>query len=438
MKLGTKLVLFATLSSLCIALLMILILPLFVKIVADRNTNAALRSQKSKVIKEIEANGLDYYLEGDSIYGSYSMLKDEYISIEPGNENQLADQIKTERRIVDQDTIVYRILTHTMRVSDKNYFIEIGRKISSISQDGRAMQKMALYVLAGIVILILLANVFYTRHLLRPLNYINTKLLNIKFPFTDTSPPVKTSTFDFKYLDQVISGLMVQINRDFRKEKEFSSNASHELMTPISIIQSKLENMIADASMRPAQVAKMEEIMRTLHRLKKIAKSLLLISRIDNDQYIREDTTSVKGLIEEVTGELHHRLVQKQLKLNNHLQQNVLLKNVNKVLLFQLFYNVLNNAIQYNKPRGVIDISDQLIGNQKYAVVIKDTGSGISEAQLPFIFDRFKRTTGASPDSNGLGLSIVHSIAQYHNLELAVSSDTSGTAFQIIFSNEHI
>ncbi len=440
MKLLTKLTLFSTVSKLLIVVLFVLLLPILMQQIAFRNTNKALEEQRAKVLKEVKQKGFDYYFQGQDEYGSYTMLKDEFISLEPTDTAYKNIHLETAIRTFDDgDTINYRILTHTFVAAGKNYLLEIGKKISTIEEEGRVLQTTSLYVLSLLILITFLSTYFYTRYILSPLNeIIKTKLLGRKFPFKQQLAPVKTRTYDFKYLDESISELMDHVHSAFEKEREFTSNASHELMTPISIMQSKIENMSTADDISNAQYLKLEELNKTLNRLKKIVNSLLLISRIENEQYIRNDIVQPQVLLMEVTDELTHRLEDKNLKLSIQLTEGVLLNNLNRDLLFQLFYNLLNNAIRYNKQGGNIIISDEYIAGNKYSVIIKNTGIGISQQQLPDIFNRFKKSN-QSTEGYGLGLSIVKSIIQYENIDIKVDSiQNEGSTFTVIFNRNHL
>lgn len=433
MKLLTKLTLFITLSKLAVVVLFVTLLPSLIERIAFQYTNYYLREQQKKVLKVIAHNGVDFYLQGDSSYGSYTMLKEEYISLEPADIYSKLDTIETARRVVEQDTLTYRVLSHTFNYGNRNYVMEIGKTTATINQYNNDLQKVALFVLVGLVVITLLIDLIFTRYLLKPLGeIIRTKLLNRKFPFNEEIPPVKTSTYDFKYLDTAFIQLMDQIHEIFAKEREFTANASHELMTPISILQTKIENMMMEESVDERLQSKLMEMMKTLNRLKKIVRSLLLISRIENEQFAKVDTTSPKTLINEVIQELSHRMDEKQLMLSVDIDSSFTLKNLNYDLLYQLFYNLINNAIRYNKQKGIIQISDER-ANGNYFIKISDTGIGIPEEEIATIFDRFKKANH-SKAGFGLGLSIVKSIISYHQMELNISSVVNeGTSFTIVF-----
>ncbi len=440
MKLFTKLTLFITLSKLALVLIFLLSLPFLVERIASEFTNNYLRQQQQKVMEVIGKNGVGFYLQDEESYGSYTLLKEEYIALELTSDRLEIDTIENTERIVESDTLNYRVLIHTFTDQGNRYLLEIGKTTSTISQYNRPLQRIASVVLIALIIITLVADLVFTRFLLKPLGrIISSKLLNRKFPFRDNIPPVQTTTSDFKYLDHSLITLMDQIHDTFEKEREFTANASHELMTPISILQHKIENLIDDAALNPEFQHRMTEMQRTLNRLKKIVRSLLLISRIENDQFIRTESWSVRKLVEAVMDEIGHRMEEHQISLKLQLGDETVLHHINRDLIFQLLYNLINNAIKYNKENGIIRVSEVKKVNHPYQLCIEDTGIGISEEDLPLIFNRFRKATDTGKSGYGLGLSIVKSIADYHHIALSVKSKLGEKSrFTLTFSNETV
>jgi len=433
LKLLTKLTLFITLSKLLIVVLFVSLLPSLVSYVSFRYSNYYLSQQKKKVLSVISENGLDYYLQGDSAYASYTMLKEEYISLIPAGTSSVRDTIETSQRIVEGDTLNYRVLIHELAEKNNKYILEIGKTTDTISQYNTLLQRFTLYILIGLIGLSILVDLVYTHVLLRPLGKIvSSKLLNRKFPFKEPLSPVKTSTIDFQFLDSSLISLMKKIHEAFDKEREFTSNASHELMTPISILQTNIENLMVEDDISEQLQEKISAMMRTLNRLKKIVHSLLYISRIENDQFAKSDTVNIQQITREVMEELSYRLETKSIHFTNSISSKVKITNVNHDLFFQLLYNLINNAIRYNKENGAIHLSDHYAVGEPYTICIKDTGIGIKDEELGTIFNRFKKTGKANSEGYGLGLSIVKSIILFHGFEIKVSSDYGkGTVFSI-------
>jgi len=440
MKLLTKLTLFITLSKLLIVVLFVFLLPSLVNKVSFQYTNYYLKQQKKKVLAVIEKNGIDYYLQGDSTYGSYTMLKEEYISLFPAGNQRVQDTIETSQRIVENDTLNYRVLTHELAYGHRNYLLEIGKTTATIGEYNNLLQRFTLYALIALIGISILVDLIYTHILLKPLGRIvKTKLLDKKFPFRESLHPIKTSTSDFKYLDSSLISLMKKIHEAFDKEREFTSNASHELMTPISILQTNIENMMVEEGLTEIQQEKLSAMMKMLNRLKKIVHSLLYISRIENDQFAKNDTVNLHQLISDVMDELSHRMDLNDIGFTNNVSKKVNLKQVNRDLLFQLLYNLINNAIRYNKAHGCIYVSDTYIKGGPYTISIKDTGIGIRQEEFATIFDRFKRSGQTDGEGYGLGLSIVKSIISYHGYNINVNSEFGkGTVFNIIIPSDHV
>jgi two-component system, OmpR family, sensor histidine kinase ArlS len=422
-KLFTKLTLFITLSKLAIVLLFVLSLPFLVESIASEYTNNYLRQQQEKVEEVIAKNGIDFYLEGTDSYGSYTLLKEEYIALEATDRGFDIDTIENTQRIIEADTLNYRVLMHTFDTNNEHYLLEIGKTTATISQYNKPLQRIASYVLIALIVLTLVADLVFTRFLLRPLGkIISTKLVNRKFPFRDNIPAVKTTTSDFKYLDSSLITLMDQIHDAFEKEREFTANASHELMTPISILQNKIENLMDDSDVDEVLQQRLVDMQRTLNRLKKIVRSLLLISRIENEQFARSESWNAKELFVSVMEEISHRMEERQISVQVNIDPDTVWNNINRDLLFQLVYNLVNNSIKYNKEQGTIRVSEVKAKGKPYALIIEDSGIGIPENDLPVIFNRFRKANPAEGGGYGLGLSIVKSIADYHQISISVDS----------------
>ncbi|RKR85496.1 signal transduction histidine kinase [Mucilaginibacter gracilis] len=437
LKLQTKLTLFNTISKLAIVLLFVFLLPMLIKNINHTYNDGRFRKQEAKLLQIVKDQGIGVYIQNGEGYGAYLPLKEEYILLDEADSNYNLDTIRNEKRKVEKDTIEYRILSHTFKVGNKNYLLEIGKSVSTLDETSGPLQSIALQILLGMIMLTILADFFFSNYILGPLDIIiKTKLIAHKFPNFGSYQEVKTSTADFKYLDKSIHQMIETIESTFQKEREFISNASHELMTPISILQSKIENMFNRDDVVDELKIRLIEMQKILNRLKSITKTLLLISQIENEQFIKDDTIQIKQLLQDVYDEISIRLEEKDIALNMNITDDVALQNVNKFLLYNLFFNLINNAIKYNKEAGEININSY-IHDGTLVVEILDSGIGISAEQLPFIFNRFKKfRQSLQQESFGLGLPIVKSIADFHKIRINVTSQLNvGSTFTLVFPN---
>jgi len=416
--------------------LFVLLVPVLIRNISSNYVDSKLIKQKNKLLQIVKSRGIETYIENGEGYGSYLPLKEEYISLEDVDPDYFSDTIKRGKRSFSEgDTLEYRILSHTFKVKNKNYLLEIGKSVDTLDETSVPLQNIAFQVLLGMILLTILADQFYSNYVLKPLRLIiKTKLVGQKFPNFNSYRKVRTTTTDFEYLDISIHKMVETIADKFQKEREFISNASHELMTPISILQSKIENMFEEEDINDELKVRLIEMQKILNRLKSITKTLLLISQIENEQFLKEDKVSVTEVLQDVYDEISIRLQEKDISYEMDVPQNWQFININKFLLFNLFFNLINNAIKYNNEGGYIKIT-ATAGHNNFIISITDNGIGISAEALPFIFNRFKKfRQSLQQDSFGLGLPIVKSIAAFHDIEVEVISEKDkGSTFKLIF-----
>ncbi len=168
----------------------------------------------------------------------------------------------------------------------------------------------------------------------------------------------------------------------------------------------------------------------TLGRLTKLVRTLLLMSRIDNEEYLLAEKIDLNELLGSLGTDFQEHFEQKNLSFELKVPKQLVQIDGNKELLHILFFNLVNNAIKYTPDGGRIQV--QLTMADEAAVVeISDNGIGISEENLPFIFTRFKKFQ-ESGNNFGLGLALVKKIVDYHHFSIEVFSKVNeGTRFLI-------
>jgi len=434
MKLYYKLTLINALSRVTIVAAFLIFVPDLIYTAAIQHTDDLLGKRKTEFIHIMNKMGINQFIreESDSTYADYTIFKEKYVSIEPAKK-AIHDTIVTGRRDIEGDTVEARILKHSFSYNNTTYLLEIGESLQYVDDLKVVLSKVALYILLGVIFLTVFVDLSVMQYLLRPLVKIEAKLKGIRTPEKFDYTLVKTNTTDFRYLDRTIRNMMRKIRNTFYIEKEFIANVSHELLTPISILQTRLENMLEAGNISEETELKIIESQRTLGRLKQIIRSLLLISQIENNQTPKEDKVSIAELLTEVKSEIDVRLVEKNITCDLELPTDLKFSPCNRSLLFTLFFNLVNNAVKYNKQNGWIIISTEEVKNE-FLVHIRDTGNGIAPENLKTIFNRFKKFNNAQTESYGLGLALVKTIADFHDLEIKVESKLDeGSTFTVVF-----
>ena len=358
MKLQTKLALFNLISKLVFSALFIGFLPLIIERINTLQTDRELIDKREEVISLISEIGLEPFItsEAETGFGSYNILKEEFISLERIDLEEDWNFIEVATRIVDEETIDYRVLNYSIKIDGQTYLLEIGKSLSSIRYAAKNIRTVILLFLAFFIAVTLVTDLTYTARILRPLKIITRRLGTTSTPSLTDFSPVVTTTKDFRQLDQTLRELMMRIEELFRKEKEITVNISHELMTPVSVLRSKLENMLMKKDLDPEIEIGIDESLRTLHRLKSLINSLLMIARLESRQYLREDEVSLEELITEIKGELSPIAADAGVRITTDCPGTFIFRKANRSLLFSMFYNVVNNAIKNTPPEGSIHV----------------------------------------------------------------------------------
>ncbi|MCI6788452.1 MAG: ATP-binding protein [Mollicutes bacterium] len=230
-----------------------------------------------------------------------------------------------------------------------------------------------------------------------------------------------------------IALLIIDVSKDNEMvimKKEFFANASHELKSPLTTIIGYQELIKSKMITKKVDLEKINlATLKEANRMKNIVLDMLDLSKLEYEQNKEIDNINLKDVINDVIKNLETQKASKNIKITAELKDFSL--NINKDDAYKLINNLILNAINYNKENGSINIKldDKLI--------ISDTGIGISELDLPHIFERFYRVDKARSKDNsgtGLGLAIVKHICLNYKFKISVESKIDiGTTFTILF-----
>ena len=434
-KLKYKLALFNMLSKLAVSLLLLATLPYILERINLTQIDNELIRKREQVIDLISAIGIEPFISADSTdaFGSYNILKEEFISLERSEADEDKNYIEVTKRLIEDDEINFRVLHYSLIIDGQPYVLEVGRSITSIVQAKRNTTIVLIVFIIIIILLTLFADLQYTNMLLLPLDKITGKLGEVPNPSLFDKTPVATTTTDFLKLDAALTELMEHLNESFNKEREITVNISHEFMTPVSVLRSKLENLLMRRDLDSTVADKIEESLKTLYRLQSLVTSLLKITRLESHQYLRNDSFTISEIVSEIISEVNPIAEDKNIAIELVLHDDHSMVRANRSLIFSMLYNVIYNGVKNTGPGGEIIIMGTR-AKKIYELAISDTGRGLSESQLESLFSRFKSRTEDSEEGTGIGLAITKSIADFHRVGVSVTSKFgSGTTFLFSF-----
>ncbi len=331
----------------------------------------------------------------------------------------------------------YRKLTTTLSVGGSHYLLEIYEEVAAWEKISMTVMLSVLAALFIWVILLYVVNQYAFGRILSPFYDTVDRLEHISSPNELGEPFPEPNTYEIRVLNNALNTMLTQIKSSFDDQRKFIQNASHELLTPLSIIRQKAEKLISDSEqLDPSSLERLHEIQQTAVRLTRLSNALLLISRVENKQYEMSDEIDITQIVEQVLKELADFTEIKEITIETEYSRQAVIKG-NKELIHSAVYNIIQNAIKFSPDGGKIWITIAENGSGQIVLFVKDEGPGIPEDLIDQVFERFRKgdkLSGHGSSSPGLGLSIVKSICELHGCEYkAVNNPDKGVSFSLIF-----
>lgn len=234
----------------------------------------------------------------------------------------------------------------------------------------------------------------------------------------------ETDIQEFAELNQSLSKLIAGSISAYNQQKEFADNASHELQTPLAVIQSKLDLLLQSRSLTPEQYAMIEDAQKASARIIRINKNLLMLSKIENSQFMEKEQINLSELLQQTLVLFSVFAEDKQLIFEKAITQGVTVEG-NQLLVEVVLNNLITNAIRYSPATGAIKI--ELFANQ---LVISNAGTiALNQDQL---FKRFGTTATHTPGT-GLGLALVKQVCHRYGWQISYRFSNMLHIFTICF-----
>lgn len=304
-----------------------------------------------------------------------------------------------------------RVMESCFMMPDGQYY-ELTIKISTLEKEDM-IEAILTYLIALFFILLICTMVvthFILKRSFRPLNRLLVWLENIKpgkeVPHLDAG----TNITEIRKLTDAAIDMSHRSYKAYLDQKQFIENASHELQTPLAIARGKLELFAEGEDLTEQQMKDIDEIYATLGRAVKLNKSLLLLTRIENKQYLEKENVVFNTIIEASLQDLADVYEWKHIRITKT-EEGEFAFYANASLVQILVSNLLKNALVHNVENGELQI---LITS--LSITIKNTGDKSLNTEK--VFNRFYHDQESRKDSNGLGLAIAKSITNSFGLQL--------------------
>ncbi len=345
--------------------------------------------------------------------------------------------IPRRENIDGKDYIVYDTRTPGPPGMRGGFWIRGVESVNSTMLLGRSAIIIMLILIPLILFLTALGGYYITKRAFRPVNNI-TKTANDISAQKDISRRIEISPDskedELHHLSVTLNKMLDKIENLIKQEKQFTSDASHELRTPISVILAQGEYLL-DIAKDEKEKELAQTIVDKSKQVSKLVSRLLLLARIDqNRQKFNKEKVDLGVIIDVAVDSMKELAAQKEILLFSNVAEGIIV-DADEPLLLSAITNLISNGIKYGKESGHVSVSASKIGDRT-EIIVADNGVGISGENIDKIWTRFYRVDDVRNDeygSSGLGLSMVKSIIELHGGEITVKSNIGqGTEFRIM------
>ena len=431
MKLFHKLLVFNLLGKGVFLLVFLMLSPYLLRQLIIDNTDEELLAKKEEVLKLIQKGGIENFISNENPeqgFGSYNILKEEYILLQAVPVDfKIVEEISSEKRIIEEEEISYRVVADVIEIEGSSYLLEIGRSLNTIEKIESMFFQIAMGILFLFLALSFLLDSAISKRIMAPFNkIIQSKISRINEPQEFHDKSIESTTQEFKLLDVAISEMMKRIQKSFNQERVFISHASHELKTPISVLQSKLEAIFNDDQLTSFQSEKLMDMQDTLQKMKKSVNALLLLSKVNNAQYLKTETVDLKNLVDALVEDWTEIAEEKGILIKKGIIAPFVFEDTNLSLCQMMVQNALSNAVKYVENGGEISLSGTINGDG-YEVVVENDGVGIDDKLIEQVKNGLVFLKDVSKEKSGFGLQIMYKVALFLGVGLEIGSQTGKT-----------
>jgi signal transduction histidine kinase len=369
--------------------------------------------------REIETYVSKYQKPPESI-----TVKDQRIFYEPTTIRVRTQEFRTIKSRSKHEREDFREIRFTLPAGDQWLIFSVSKSLEGMQNMNRSIISISLLTIILILLVSLLINRWLIRRLWRP--FYNTLSGIKKYRLGENKNPefVQSRIDEFDLLNNTLDQFIGNAEKEYNLLREFTENASHELQTPLAVIQSKLDTLIQDEHLSEAQSQAAQTAYEAIQKMARLNQSLLLLSKIENRQFSETREIDFKKAVEQKMADWQELWQTRNIQVNMKLDPGTVI--MNPQLADILLNNLFSNATRHSAENG--NVTMRFRDNQ--FIISNSAASGPLDQKK--LFQRFSKG-GQATDQYGLGLSIIRQIADVSQIAVAYHFAEGQHIFTISF-----
>jgi len=319
----------------------------------------------------------------------------------------------------------YHIFWHRFEAAnDSAYILETAASVKDVYDDLNRLFYLFLTIIPAGLIITGFAAYFISKAAFKPITQMANNAKNISGENLDKRLELPKAKDEVRALGETLNEMIERIDNAFKSQKRFVANASHEIKTPLTVIQTELE--ILEKKIKDSESEEsIKNALSEIENLTKLTNSLLTIVKLDASQSkLNLSQVRIDELLADCIQTINKAAISKDINVNLSFDDAVEIE-ADKEKLRSVFLNLIDNAIKYSFPNSIVAVKLEKFSDDKVKVKIENSGPGISQDEIPYIFNRFYRSNEirAKINGSGLGLAIAKEIVELHRGKISVESN---------------
>ena len=325
----------------------------------------------------------------------------------------------------ENEFIEYKLYVSFIQKEHHSYKVTLAKNQQITSEFFENLMFTISWILLLLVLVFFLVNWIISKVIWKPFFRTLNKLERYSIQDHRDEYFEESTTSEFNQLNRALTEMTNTIYKTYQEQKEFTENASHEMQTPLAILSGNVDMLLQSPNLNENDMLHIERIERSIQKLSSLNKTLLLLAKIENKQFLDRKKINFNQLVDQSILQFEDYIQSKEISIEKEIPEDFEIE-LDASLAEILINNLLQNAIRHNEFGGKIIL--HAINN---TFIISNTGPTIDFDQSE-LFTRFKKSS-VSTDSTGLGLSIVKSIANTYGFSVDYSFENALHSFILKF-----